>query len=86
MSKSVQMTLEGKKEKSKLCFGCMENERDLNIYAKVNIKTNPQYEGFELIEKKIVALIMKGKIAFCSQKCMGEWFKGIVLRIKESEK
>jgi len=51
MNQSVQMTLEGKKEKSKLCFGCMENERDLNIYAKVNIKTNPQYGDFELIEK-----------------------------------
>lgn len=80
------MTLEGKKEKSKLCFGCMDKERDLSIYAKVNIKTNPQYGDFELIEKKLVALTLKGKIAFCSQDCMSDWINGIFLRIKESEK
>jgi len=86
MNNAVQMTLENKKEKTKLCYQCLEKERNLAIYAKIKIKTNPQYKDLELIEKKLVSLDMNGKIAFCSQECMGDWFYSIVKRILESEK
>jgi len=86
MSKSVQITLDGKKEPSKLCFECMENERDLNIYAKVKIVTNPKIKLEELLEKKLASLTIDGKIAFCSQDCMGNWFSSIINRILECEK